>query len=128
MHEILSRIGEMIERVAREEEFFLKSVANQRIFHMPELAFSYACGKEIMCHRKYVFGDLHPEWKRETVLGDGGPTDLLFELPNNKSIAIEFKLRGTGESYIRDIEKLLGLDQEKYAVAFCALVDAFSDI
>jgi len=126
MYETLHKIGKVIERVAREEDSVLKDIANQGIFYMPELAFAYSCGKAIMIEREYVFGDLSPVWKREEDLGNGGPTDLLFELPSGKCIAIEFKLRAREDSYVRDIEKLLRLDSEKYVIAFCALVDTFS--
>jgi hypothetical protein len=94
---------------------------------MPELAFAYSCGKEIMADRENVFGKLAPKWKREENLGNGGSTDLLFELANGKCIAIEFKLRDRGDAYIRDIEKLLRLNSDKYVIAFCALIDTSSD-
>jgi hypothetical protein len=127
MIQTLRKIAEIIEGVARKEDSDLKNISNQGIFYMPELAFVYACGKAIMENREHVFGDLKPEWKRETELGNGGPTDLLFECQDGKCIAIEFKLRDTGEAYVRDIEKLLRLNpSEKYFLVFCALVDVFS--
>jgi hypothetical protein len=119
-------MGTLVEGVAREEDRILHAIADQGIFHMPEVAFAYACGKAIMTSREYVFGDISPIWKREAALGNGGPTDLVFELPGRKSVAVEFKVRDTSNAYIADLEKLLRLDQTKYQTLFCALVDTFS--
>lgn len=93
---------------------------------MPELAFAYACGKEIMSDALNVFGGKKPIWMREVDLGNGGPTDLVIKLENSKDIAIEFKLRDTADAYISDLEKLNKLDSSKYVKVFCALIDTFT--
>ena len=127
MTEIVKKIGQIIETVARKEDFELTQISGDKgIFYMPELAFVYHCGKAIMKNKEDVFGTIEVKWKREENIGSGGPTDLLFELPNKKHIAIEFKLRDKANAYLSDIEKLLRLDKDNCVCAFCALVDAFT--
>ncbi len=130
MNNILIKIGKVIESVAIQEDAELKEFASEGIFFMPELAFVYACGKSIMAKRTEIFGELVVKWKREENIGNGGPTDLIFELGKDKCIAIEFKLRDTRHAYIKDIDKLMALkrsDPERFVTAFCALVDTYAD-
>ncbi len=134
MNEILTKILQVIERVARDEQAELAFTgAGEGIFGMPELAFAYDCGKAIMLKRGDIFGDLDVIWERELNLKNGGPTDLVFKLhKENRLIAIEFKLRDKKDAYLRDVNKLLALRTEdvkgmEITRVFCALVDAFSD-
>ena len=133
MNEILFKIGRVIESVARYDNNALDEISSEGIFFMPELAFVFSCGKAIMLERADVFSGFEVTWKREENHGNGGPTDLVFELKKNgglvQYIAIEFKLRNTWNAYLKDIDKLLTLknnNPEIYTVAFCALVDTFT--
>lgn len=121
---IQDEIAQVIVSVAKNEDSLLSKIANQGIFHMPELAFVYECGKQIMLNSEKIFGKNHVVWIREKDLGNGGPTDLVFELDNGYMVAIEFKLRDTSHSYIRDVNKLSKLS-EKTLKLFCALIDVF---
>jgi len=118
----LIKIAETIGKVAEQEDTELKEF-NEGIFHMPELAFAYKCGKQIMKNSDMIFGDIKPKWKREVDLGNGGPTDLVFEFDNDRKIAIEFKMRDTRHSYKRDLEKLAKLNDKNTVRIFCALID-----
>jgi len=79
-----------------------------------------------MKNKREIFGDIIPEWQREEDLGNGGPTDLVFEYENKERIAIEFKLRDTHDAYIKDLDKLDKLDSRNIAKIFCALTDTFT--
>jgi len=120
----LIEIAQLIGSVAEQEERDLKMLG-EGIFHMPELAFAYKCGKKIMQDSEKIFGSMKPKWVREVDLGNGGPTDLLFEFDNGKRIAIEFKMRDKSISYERDLQKLAKLGDENTARIFCALIDVF---
>jgi len=122
---LANHIAKLIIEVAESEDTILSDIADEGIFHMPELAFVYECGKKIMGHSKAVFGSNTVKWKRETDLGNGGPTDLLFELNDGYRVVLEFKLRDTRHAYIRDVEKLSKLDDKKTLRLFCALIDIF---
>lgn len=126
MLEVMQRIGQAIASVAMREDADLNSISGEGIFHMPELAFAYACGKAIMARSSEIFGEAIPKWRREANLGNGGPTDLVFEYADGTRIAIEFKLRSSGLAYQQDIAKLLRLDPTTHCTAFCALVDTFT--
>ncbi len=124
---ISNKISNVILKVAKSEDSTLSSLVKEGIFHMPELAFSYECGKAIMSESQSIFGSNIPKWVREKDLGNGGPTDLLFEFKDGKRIAIEFKLRDTCHAYIKDIEKLFNLKDKKTLRLFCALIDVFEN-
>lgn len=117
------RIANSIINVAVKEDVVLSDIAGEGIFHMPELAFVYECGKKIMENSQRIFGSNTVKWIREKDLDNGGPTDLLFELKNGYRVALEFKLRGTGPAYVRDIKKLSELNDKKTLRLFCALID-----
>ncbi len=121
---LVNEIAKIITKVAKAEDSLLLRVANEGIFHMPELAFAYECGKQIMVNSEQVFGSNTAVWAREKNLGNGGPTDLVFELSNEYRVAIEFKLRDTSESYIKDTIKLSKLNESTLKF-FCALIDVF---
>ncbi len=122
---ISEKIAETIFCVAEKENALLSNLANDGIFFMPELAFAYECGKAIMSRSKDIFGTQSPKWIREIDIGNGGPTDLLFELPNEERIAIEFKIRDTSTSYKSDVNKLARITDSKTTKLFCALIDVF---
>ncbi len=122
---ISSKIADVIIKVAKKENIILSDLANEGIFHMPELAFVYECGKAIMTESQEVFGSHTPKWIREIDLGNGGPTDLVFEFENGNKIAIEFKVRDTSNAYTHDIVKLSKLKDKNILKIFCALIDVF---
>ena len=95
----VEEISKKICLIAEKENTELSKISNEGIFHMPELAFAYLCGKEIMRDKEIYFGDSEVKWIREFDFGNGGPTDLIFEINGNEKIAIEFKLRDTTQAY-----------------------------
>lgn len=123
--DIVKNLARLITNVAIKENQTLSLIPKLGIFHMPELAFAYECGKAAMLDSENVFGNDIPTWVREKDLGNGGPTDLLFEFDNGKRIAIEFKIRDTVSSYKKDIEKLSKLPDVDTIKIFCALIDVF---
>ena len=124
---IARKIVEVAEKENQQLMAIAKSGANPKIgiFHMPELAFAYECGKQIMQDVNKIFGDNIPEWSREKKLENGGLTDLIFAFDDGQKIAIEFKMRGTGTAYLDDLDKLSKLKDAKTTKIFCAIIDTF---
>ncbi|WP_428356140.1 hypothetical protein [Methyloprofundus sp.] len=52
---IANQIADVIIQVAKKENTILSTLANEGIFHMPELAFAYECGKAIMQESSSIF-------------------------------------------------------------------------
>jgi len=50
----LNKIAEAIYKVAEYENKMLEKVANEGIFFIPEIAFAYTCGKEIICSHREI--------------------------------------------------------------------------
>ena len=129
MERYIQNITDKIVQVTKEENRELLSVASNKlnselgIFQMPELAFAYECGKQIMQNANEIFEENIPKWSRELDLGNGGPTDLVFIFDDGRKIAIEFKMRNTGDAYIEDLNKLSGISDSKVIKIFCAIVD-----
>lgn len=121
----LEKIGEIICKVAEAENTLLLDIHNEGIFFMPELAFAYECGKHIMQKKEICFPQKSVKWLREYNLGNGGPTDLVFEIGLGEKLAIEFKKSNTDLSYAEDIKKLSDIDDSKCRKVFCALIDVF---
>ena len=91
---------------------------------MPEIAFAYACGKAVMGKKTEIFGQTKVKWIREQKVEGGGPSDLIFDLPDDEvKIVVEFKMRSQDYKYLADIKKLINLKGTKYVRIFCALVD-----
>lgn len=108
--EVISRICSEIKHFAQEENALLQREFGKSIFDMPELAFVYEIGKRIARRRSLILGSEDYEWLRETNVGAGGITDLIFQPKYEKSlptILIEFKMDDTYHSYAKDIEKLM---------------------
>ena len=132
MEPYLQGIVEQILAVVKKENSELLNFAENEInselgiFHMPELAFAYQCGKQVMLHAEKIFGENIPKWGREIGLGNGGLTDLVFIFNDGKKIAIEFKMRTTGEAYIRDIDKLSKIKDVNITRILVAVIDAFA--
>lgn len=128
MKKYIENIARKIIEVSEKENQALMTIAKSGtnskigIFHMPELAFAYECGKQIMQNANEIFGDNIPEWCRELDLGNGGPTDLVFTFDDGEKIAIEFKMINNKYEYRRDLDKLAKLDKNTVKI-FCALVD-----
>ncbi|KFZ37103.1 hypothetical protein HR45_12785 [Shewanella mangrovi] len=123
----LERIAEIIYETAEQEDKELLEIANEGIFHMPELAFVYQCGKSIKKDANRIFGHDDVKWIRELDLKNGGPTDLVFENRDDETLAIEFKMRATDTAYQNDIMKLCRIERPNTKKLFCALIDEFDE-
>jgi len=127
MQQCIKKITDKIIETAKNENDQLMEIVNNNsnlgIFHMPELAFAYKCGKHIMQNKNNIFGDNIPQWCREVDLGNGGPSDLVFIFDNGYKIVIEFKMRDKVDAYIFDLEKLSKLENEKTIKLFCVITD-----
>ncbi len=100
---------------------------NKGIFFAPELYLAFEVGKALYAERMNVFGKERIEWLRETNLGNGGPSDLIFKI-GEEYIVFEFKISSTSYSYEKDIEKLKmlsNLKEFKGHRVFVALIDHF---
>ena len=112
MEQFVKDIADKITEVAKSENDELIKISeetnqNLGLFHMPELAFAYECGKYIMENAHNIFEpDDIPVWKRELNLGNGGPSDLIFEFKDGYKIVVEFKMRDTIDAYLNDVSKL----------------------
>jgi len=96
------------------------------VFFAPELYTVFEAGKAIFKNRKEIFGTEKISWERETELGNGGPSDLLFRT-DSEVVVFEFKIASTSTSYLADIAKLQKLknpDKRNY-LYFIALIDSF---
>jgi len=123
---MLNKIANIIVNVARKEDLILRHVG-KGIFHLPELAFTYIIGREIAINAENIFGTSNIEWFLEkNITEKAGRTDLVFEVNKKNGIAIEFKIGGKHETYIKDIEKLKNIP-DNYETIFCALIDAWPD-
>jgi hypothetical protein len=128
MERYIEGITKKIVEVAKNENKELMQISNNDlnselgVFHMPELAFAYECGKQIMQNANNIFGENIPQWCRELNLGNGGPSDLVFIFNDGYKIVIEFKMINDKYAYRKDLEKLSELDGKVYKI-FCALID-----
>ena len=92
---------------------------------VPELAFAYTVGREISLNAEAIFGTDKVSWNPETTISaDSGRTDLVFDVVEKAGVAIEFKVGGHRDSYIKDIKKLKKIPGN-YQKVFCALIDAW---
>lgn len=131
MQSYIEKIAQKIVEVAKKENSRLLNISSFNnpevgIYHMPELAFAYLCGQEIMLSATEIFVEEIPKWEREVNLGNGGPTDLVFSFEDGRKIAIEFKMRDTGDAYIGDVDKLSNIQDSNTVRLFCAVIDAFA--
>lgn len=124
---MLQKVSDIIVDTARQEDSILKKVG-KGIFQIPELAFTYAVGREIAINAENIFNNSNVRWlPEETITTSSGRTDLVFVSPGSKGLAIEFKIGGPLDSYKKDIDKLSKIDSTKYERIFCALIDAWPD-
>ena len=119
---------ELIAIVSKEtiinEEFELKNIASKGIFYMPEIAFAYQVGKNIMKAPTAIAEGWI--WDRETTLqGYDGIADIVISLPNNHKIIVEFKMVDKIGKYEADIWRLRDTAGD-YTKTFCVLIDTFS--
>jgi len=122
---MLNKVSDLIVDIARKEDLILRRVG-KGVLHLPELAFTYAVGREMALQAERIFGTDKVRWMPETTItSESGRTDLVFDSEAGKGIAIEFKIGGSVESYKRDIEKLQNISPNKYETIFCALIDAW---
>ncbi len=94
---------------------------------MPELAYAYACGKAVMRDAERIFPGIRVAWHREIDIGLGGPSDLVFQMPNGCRIIVEFKMRDKVEKYLADVRKLTRSKEKQDARLFCVLLDPFTN-
>jgi len=119
------KLFEIIRTTVNGIESELKRSDNTGIYFSPELHVAFCIGRDVSKNRKQIFGENEVQWLRETNIGNGGPSDILFK-DGDRYIVIELKLRGTYDSYKADIEKLKRLDA-KHQRFFCVLLDSFSE-
>lgn len=106
-----------------EDELF--QMDEKGIYFAPELYVAFSIGKDVFQNREYIFGTNSVKWLRETDLGNGGPSDIIFEVDRTNTV-IELKLRDNIYAYKADIEKLKRLP-ENTCKFFCVLLDSFSE-
>lgn len=123
---MLDKLKDIIVDIARREDLILRRVG-KGIFQIPELAFSYMVGRELATNAEYIFGTNKVYWKPEnTISNTSGRTDLVFDVEGRSSLAVEFKLGGHPDTYIKDIEKLRKIPTG-YEKVFCALIDTWPE-
>ncbi|MDI1324854.1 MAG: hypothetical protein PSV36_19075 [Algoriphagus sp.] len=113
--------------VVQSIELELKELNGTGIFFVPELYLAFQIGKTFFTNQKSIFGTEELKWVREKNLGNGGPSDLIFETPN-ETVVFEFKISSTWNSYAADIRKLQRLetrDSMEFHKYFVALIDTF---
>lgn len=121
---VLKSIADIIEGVAREEDSILRRVG-KGIFLIPELAFVYSVGRALALGAQRIFSTPHVKWIPETVRGEAGRTDIVFEVEGQPAFAFEFKCGGKAENYAGDLRKLASLDPVTYERIFVALIDTW---
>ena len=67
-----SRLFSTILQVAEDENKYLFDHFRKGIFFMPELAFSYQCGKAVMEDKTSILGNSEYSWVREKEYKDYG--------------------------------------------------------
>ncbi len=110
-----------------KEDQELSQLSDEGIFYAPELYIAILMGKAIKTNESEIF-NAESKWIRETLFGNGGPTDFAFQVGNTKYV-FELKLRDTVHSYINDVQKLKSMrDKEDihYEKYFIALVDSYT--
>jgi hypothetical protein len=122
-----TKLFDSIKSVVLQIETELYEINKSGIFFAPELYLAFEIGKALFREREAIFGTIDLEWIRERNLGNGGPSDLIFECGNEK-IVFEFKIASTYNDYERDViklQKLLSNDKITYHKFFVALIDHF---
>ncbi|SFO60335.1 hypothetical protein SAMN04488519_10912 [Algoriphagus ornithinivorans] len=123
--ELYERIFEVVQDIENE----LYDLNKSGVFFAPELHIVFEIGKALFRNRKALFGDEKINWLRERNFGNGGPSDLAFELnPKSEYVVFEFKVADKWSSYLGDIQKLQRLKNDEnitYHRFFVALVDSF---
>lgn len=114
---------ESIKRTVLQIEEELKTSNKTGIFFAPELYVAFCIGRDVSNQRQEIFGK-DVAWTRETDIGGGGPSDILFKDHETYTV-IELKLRDTVYSYRADVEKLSRIDS-KHGRFFCVLLDSFT--
>lgn len=121
------KLFEVISSEVRRIEEELRQY-DKGVFFVPELHLAFEIGKALYRSREEVFGVAAIEWLRETNLGNGGPSDLVFR-SGEELVVFEFKIGSTSLAYRKDIEKLQRLSENgtfKLYRFFVALIDRFS--
>lgn len=127
-NQVVKNISSFIYSHANKENDELLKLTGYGLKKMPELAFSYQCGKEIFRFRNIILNSSRYKWEREyTIKGVSGPSDAVYisedkDLPN---YVIEFKLDATWNKYLADIEKLKKIKDDNWVKLFCSFKHVF---
>ncbi len=111
--------------VFKSEDDDLKSICNKGVFFAPELYLAFKAGKELKTNDQAIFGQ-NIEWKRELMIQENGPFDLIIIGDDGATSIFEIKLRSSLHDYQDDINKLMRIGQS-YSRYFIALVDSWTD-
>ncbi len=122
----VARFYRHVVHVARRESATLCNL-DKGVFFVPERAFVYLVGKEVLVDAAEVFGTDSLRWRTEAKVGQLGPVDLVIDVEGHSTIALEFKMRGDANNITADLDKLATLDALSYRKYFCALIDAWAD-
>ncbi len=124
-----TKLFDSIKSVVLKVEADLYGINETGIFFAPELYLAFEIGKALLKEKEAIFGTNDLEWIRERNLGNGGPSDLIFQSKDRKDFVVfEFKIASTFHEYERDIiklQKLLSNDEITYHKFFVALIDHF---
>ena len=77
---IINRIKDLFYDVAIREDGLLRTIAGTSIFHMPELAFAYQCGKELAIRSHEIFEGIEYKWIREKHRGRDDMRDTMDDM------------------------------------------------
>ena len=128
MKTIPQRFAEIVVDVARKEDLALRLVG-KGVLLIPETAFTYAVGRAVALEAASLFGPRRVKWLPENSLGPfSGRTDVVFDVDEERGLAVEFKIGGSWESYSTDISKLAAVDPNRFYRIFCGLVDAWPEV
>lgn len=124
-----TKLFDTIKSVVLQIEAELYEINKSGIFFAPELYLAFEIGKSLFKEKAAIFGTEDLEWIRERNLGNGGPSDLIFQSKDkNDLVVFEFKIASTSHGYQRDViklQKLLKTDTINYYKFFVALIDQF---
>lgn len=124
-----TKLFDTIKSVVLQIEAELYEINESGIFFAPELYLAFEIGKSLFKDQTAIFGTKDLKWIRERNLGNGGPSDLIFQSKDGKDVVVfEFKISSTSHGYQRDVIKLQALpkaDTINYHKFFVALIDQF---
>lgn len=123
--ELFINIRQVVQRVETD----LKELNNTGVLFVPEIYLAFEIGKSMYKNRLTIFGVDDIKWKREENLGNGGPSDIIFEY-QKETFVFELKIMSNQGSYERDIwklQKLKNSDERSYQTYFIGLIDMWEN-